>query len=188
MKTNYYFTESVKKEKENLIECVENTKKRIELLKSIKRVYKKDGSNFQNFLQNFKSDLPNCKIYYEYSRITASLYPVEVMIPKHVNRKYWKDEYFEKIEKEAPERIIKSYWLMDQIEYTPDEIMENIKEMIERENKNLIEYENQLNNFDENVEKLTEKLEELEKFFNSLGESYYKIKKIAEEYIKGYSN
>ena len=49
---------------------------------------------------------------------------------------------------------------MDQIEYTPDEIMENIKEMIERENKNLIEYENQLNNFDENVEKLTEKLEE----------------------------
>ena len=77
---------------------------------------------------------------------------------------------------------------MDQIEYTPDEIMENIKEMIERENKSLIEYENQLQNFDSNVEKLTEKLEELEKFFNSLGESYYKIKKIAEEYLKGYSN
>ena len=55
---------------------------------------------------------------------------------------------------------------MDQIEYTPDEIMENIKKDIERENKNLIEYENQLNNFDENVEKLTEKLEEMEKFFN----------------------
>ena len=88
MKTNYYFTESVKKEKENLIECVENTKKRIELLKSIKRNYKKDGSNFQNFLQNFKSDLPNFKIYYEYSRITASLYPVEVMINKHATRKY----------------------------------------------------------------------------------------------------
>lgn len=187
MKTNYYFTEAVKKEKQNLIDCVEDTKKRIEILKSIKRNYKKDGSNFQNFLQNFKSDLPYFKIYYEYSWIKAAVYPVEVYIQKHATRSYWKDEFFEKMEKEAPERIIKSYWLMDQIEYTPDEIMENIKKDIERENKNLIEYENQLNNFDENVEKLTEKLEEMEKFFNWLGESYYKIKKIAEEYIKWYT-
>jgi hypothetical protein len=88
MKTNYYFTESVKKGKQNLIDCVEDTKQRIILLKSIKRNYKKDGSNFQNFLQNFKSDLPNFKMYYEYSRIVAKNYPVEVMINKHVNRKY----------------------------------------------------------------------------------------------------
>ena len=88
MKTNYYFTQAVEKEKQNLIDCVENTKKRIDLLKSIKRNYKKDGSNFQNFLQNFKSDLPNFRIYYEYNRITASVYPVEAIINTHANRSY----------------------------------------------------------------------------------------------------
>ena len=54
---------------------------------------------------------------------------------------------------------------MDQIYYTPDEIMENIKIQIEKEGKELKEYETQLQNFDGNVEKLQEKLEELEKFF-----------------------
>jgi hypothetical protein len=42
MKNNYYFDEEVKKSKENLVDCVESTKKRIEILKSIKRNYKKD--------------------------------------------------------------------------------------------------------------------------------------------------
>lgn len=187
MKNNYYFDEEVKKSKENLVDCVESTKKRIEILESIKRNYKKDWSDFQNFLQNFKSDLPHFKLYYEYSRIIASVYPEEVMIQKHINRKYWKDEYFEKIEKEAPERIIKSYWLMDQIEYTPDEIMENIKEMVEKEKKHLEEYETRLKNFDENVEKLKKELENLETFLNWLGEGYYKFKSMVEAYAKGYT-
>ena len=88
MKTNYYFTQAVEKEKQNLIDCVENTKKRIDLLKSIKRNYKKDGSNFQNFFQNFNSDLPNFRIYYEYNRITASVYPVKAIINTRANRSY----------------------------------------------------------------------------------------------------
>ena len=187
MKTNYYFTESVKKEKQNLIDCVEDAKNRIILLKSIKRDYKKDGSNFQNFLKNFKSDLPNFDIYYSYSDIKAKSYPTEVYIKRYAIRSYWKDEYFEKIEKEDPTRIIKSYWLMDKVEYTVDEIMENIKKDIEREEKHLKEYETQLQNFDKNVEELQEKLEELEKFFIPLGDGYYKMKTIAKEYLQGYT-
>ena len=187
MKNNYYFDLEVKKSKENLVDCVESTKKRIEILKSIKRNYKKDWSDFQNFLLNFKSDLPNFRIYYSYDRIEACVYPEKVTINRKAIKSYWKDEYFEKIEKETPERIIKSYWLMDRIYYTPDEIMQNIKEQIEKEKKHLEEYETRLKNFDENVEKLKKELENVETFLNWLGEGYYKFKMMVEAYAKGYS-
>ena len=187
MKRNYYFTEAVKKEKQNLIDCVEETKNRIQLLKSIKRVYKKDWSNFQNFLKNFTSDLPNFDIYYSYSDIKIRSYPTEAYIRRYRIKDYWKDPYFEKIEKEDPRRIIRSYWLMDKIEYTIDEIMENIKIQIEKEEKYLKENETELQNYDKNVEKLQEKLEDLEKFFIPLGDWYYKMKTIAKEFLQWYT-
>ena len=112
-------------------ETVDSYKAQIQIMQEVKRVYKKDGSDFQSYLKNFDTG-EKVKIYYEYddciklySRMTGNSESVSLWYIKSHK------DFVEEVRKTQPERIIKSDWKVDRVKLTPDEFMQEIKDNIE---------------------------------------------------------
>lgn len=176
-KNDYYFKNSLEKEKNDLLYYVESTKKKIEILKSIKRIYKKDWSNFQNFLKNF--ELKDWYIYYEYNDIVFSKNWEKV----YLNRYSIDKDFIENIRKIDPNRILKLSYSIEKVEFNENEIEIEIKKEIEKLSQYLVKYEKQLKNFDKNCDKLSKKLDQFLEFLSTL-DNYSDFRDIASDTIK----
>lgn len=144
---------------DKLIEARDTAKKQLELLKSIKRVYKKDWTEFQNLLKNFSSDLWEFRIYY-WDMLYFEHYPIKVPLKMYYNLRYESDKR-EKYEKEAPERIVKEPCIVDRVFLNANELREEIQDRV-------LYYENYLKEQNENVKNF-------EKMYNKIEKVYWKL-------------
>ena len=182
---DYYFNSIVKQKKEQIINSIDRTKKEIELLKSIKIVTKKDWSEFQNFVKNFKFDWIDWKIYirsYPFSdQIEISNYPIEIDIYRYSND----PEFLKTIDQS---RIIKESYIKDYAYYNVHEFYNEIQKTIEIRQKRLEKYQKELENFDNDLKQTIEILKKIYDQFNELNNKidhwYYAQKEILENTIK----
>ena len=185
---DYYFNSIVKQKKEEIIKYIDKTKKEIELLKSIKIVTKKDWSEFQNFVKNFKFDWIDWKIYirsYPFDReIRIMNYPIEIDIYRYSND----PEFLKTIDQS---RIIKGWIIKDYAFYTVKEFYNEIQKTIEIREKRLEQYQNELENFDNDLKATIENLKNIYDQFNELYQKfdqrrywYYTQQEILEYTIK----
>lgn len=176
-KNDYYFKRTLEKEKNDLLWYIDSCKKRIDILKSIKRIHKKDWSNFQNFLKNF--ELKDWSIYYDYNDIVFSRNWEKAYIHRYSIDK----DFIENIRKIDPKRIIKLAYELEKIEYNENEIEIEIQKSIKKEKQYLEKLEKQLKNFDKNIDKLSKKLDQFLIFLSSL-DNYSNFKNICKETIE----
>ena len=164
LKNDYYFNNQIEKTKKELQDFLISYKNELEILKSIKRVKKKDWSDFQNFLKNF-SIMDWIKMYYD-----DLWYKEDIKISWYINNRYEKiylntysiDENFVKeIEKSDPTRVIKNTRRKDHVYYNVDEFMQEISKKIDRIEKHIKELEKTLENIDQKIEKLEKLLDPL---------------------------
>ena len=182
---DYYFSSIVKQKKEQIINSIDRTKKEIELLKSIKIVTKKDWSEFQNFVKNFKFDWIDWKIYirsYPFDHeIRIMNYPIEIDIYRYSND----PEFLKTIDQS---RIIKGWIIKDYVYYTVKEFYNEIQKTIEIREKRLEKYQKELENFDNDLKATIESLKNIYDQFNKLNNKidhwYYTQKEILENTIK----
>ena len=155
----YYKANAIKKLQADL----QTFEAEIEILKQVKRVYKKDGTDFQNFLKNFDC-WEQVKMYYEWDDC-IKLYSWMSWSCQSVSLWYIKShkDFVEEIRKTQPERIIKSDWKVDRVKLTPSEFMEEVKDWIERRQKRVEFIKNTIENSDWLFKDLIEKLEAVNK-------------------------
>ena len=149
-----------KSKKEELAHAIKSYKNAIEILESIKRTHKKDGSDFQNLWKNF--DAPECVrlcwwycVYTKYTTIHA----------------YWDGEHHE-IQLEGHDATAMQ-------DATADEIEEEIKKWIEKYKGRLKDAENNYALFDGEVEQLAKITAKLGEFLDGLqSENDYKLREL----------
>ena len=181
---DYYFNQIVKEKKENLNHYIEKTKKEIELLESVKIVYKKDWSEFQNFIKNFQLDWKMYIRSYPFEdQIRICNYPIEIDIYRYSNDK----EFLENIDQS---RIIKESCIKDYAYFTVKEFYNEIQKTIEIRKNRLEKYQKELENFDSDLKVTIEILKNVYDLFNKLDQkienSYYDQKEILEKTIKNF--
>lgn len=189
MKKDLYYYNKVKQEKlAELQDYIQSCIDKINILDSVKRIHKKDWSDFQNFLKNFETP-DKVYIWYEYSRITIYSYidwkKREIMINKYTCDK---DE-IENYRKTSPDRIISELYCKDSVYYTPDEIMLQIEKSKNQIKENLKKYQSILWDFENTCETLLKKLDPLLDFLQELkskNDSCYEFKEIAIETLKSF--
>lgn len=130
--------------KKDLVQTVEIYKKSLEVLQSIKRVYKKDGSNFQNLLKNFET--PEGVYISRYYVITS--------------------KYLQVNSYPLPKIMLEYHNISD--EPTAEEIEAEIKLHIEKYTKRIKEAENNLAKFNGELEQLSKITEKLGEFLDGL--------------------
>ena len=168
LKNDYYFNNEVEKSKKQINWYLTSYKNQIEMLKTVKKVHKKDWSDFQNFLKNF-TYADWLKMYY-YDLVWEK---DEIILSWYMNNEYEKiylytytsdEDFIEKIEKSDPWRIVKPSCYKDRVYYTVEEFMQQIQDRIEKYTKNVEELEKTLENYDKNIEKLESLLDPLLQF------------------------
>lgn len=182
---DYYFNSIVKQKKDEIVKYIDKTKKEIELLRSIKIVTKKDWSEFQNFVKNFKFDWIDWKMYirsYPFSdQIEISNYPIEIDIYRYSND----PEFLKTIDQS---RIIKESCIKDYVYYNVKEFYNEIQKTIKNRQKRLDQYENELKNFDNDIKESKKILNQVYDLFIKLDNRqdhwYYNQKEILEKTIK----
>jgi len=182
---DYYFNSIVKQKKDEIVKYIDKTKKEIELLRSIKIVSKKDWSEFQNFVKNFKFDWIDWSMIirsYPFSeQIRISNYPIEIDIYRYSN-----DPEFLKTVDQS--RIIKESCIKDYVYYNVKEFYNEIQKTIEIRQKRLEKYQKELENFDNDLKTTIEILKKIYDQFNELNQKmdhwYYTQKEILENTIK----
>lgn len=175
-----FYKEDILKEFLNWKECYT---KELYALKSIKRVHKKDWTDFQSFLKNFSCP-DDVSIYYwdfNYIKIRHAWECVSI-------QEYSVDEKFvANVASKNPERVIKESFLKDRVYYTPDELMDEINKLIEYREKSIKEYEESIKNFDKTCDELWDKMGELLEFISSIDKNAYDFKKIAAKTIEHFT-
>lgn len=150
----YYKANAIKKLQSDL----ETYEAEIEILQQVKRVYKKDWTDFQSYLKNFDC-WDKVNMYFEFddsiklcSWISWKCQSVSLWYIKSHK------DFVEEIRKIQPERIIKSDWKIDRVKLTPSEFMDEVKDWIERRQKRVEFIKNTLKNSDWLFKDLIEKL------------------------------
>lgn len=149
-----------------LVEAKNYTEKQLELLKSVKRVRKKDWTDFQSLWKNFACDLWTFRQQSYSDCVYLENYETSVYIKTYYNLNNEK-ELKEKYEKEAPERIVKEYWLVDRVFLNADEIWGEIQDKI-------VYYENYLKTKKEAVKNF-------EKVYWKIEKAYWELVKAVTE-------
>ena len=185
-RSTYYFDKTKQDQLKELIYHKQSCIDKINILDSVKRIHKKDWSDFQNFLKNFTA-WENIHIYYEMSRITIKSYVNWEKREIIIDRYTCDEKEIEEYRKSDPDRIVTQSYLKDCVYYNPDEIMIQIEKEKEKFKKSLIKYEIEIENFENNCKELLSKLDPLLDFLqdqHTKNDWYYSYKKIAIETIK----
>lgn len=149
-----------KSKKEELAHAIKSYKNAIEILESIKRTHKKDGSDFQNLWKNFETpeNVRLCWWYCVYTKYTTI-------------HSYWDGEHHE-IQLEGHDATAMQ-------DVTADEIEEEIKNGIEKYKGRLKDAENNYALFDGEVEQLAQITAKLGEFLDGLqSENDYKLREL----------
>lgn len=167
--------------KGDLLGTVANYKKCLEILENIKRVHKKDGSDFQNVLKNF--EMPEgAELYREHvvfeNQLRISAYPQKIYLDGYENDA----DKVEEMRKKNPERLINIYGLKTFYYKDADEIEQEIKETADKYRERIKKAEQNANNWDADVEKLKDAVKGLTDLLDNLGdENDYKLVQILKE-------
>lgn len=169
----------------DLLKRKDQYEKELYALRSIKRVYKKDWSDFQSFIKNFSYD-EDVSVSFDSS---YKLFWTDIKFRykwEHVRLENvsTNKEFLEKIRATAPDRIIKETLLCDRVYYTPDEFMEHeVKKAIEWRENALSGVTIAITKFDIICWELYEKIEPLLKYIKSIEYEAYSFKKLADTTI-----
>lgn len=192
LKNDYNFNQSIKKAKGELQTRLNSYKNQLIILRSIKRIYKKDWSYFQNFLKNFETmDWINMS----YSWIIEK--NDEIKISWYINNEYEKiyintytidKDFVEEIRKSDPTRIVENLYLKDRVYYTIEEFYQKIQEKIQRTEKHIEKLENSLSKFNETIKNLEKLINPILFYIADLKDSNLSIrcKEIVEKTIKNF--
>ena len=151
-------------------------------LQSLKRVYKKDGTDFQSFIKNFETPSDVYFWYADYARCKE-------MNLNHngdsvrISRDSINKEFIKKIEETEPARVLHRPWLVDSVELTPAEFMDEVKKLIEYREESIKRTEETIKNFERITAELKEKIDGLTWYLEDL-EDYYTFKKIASKTVE----
>lgn len=138
---------------QRLAETVETYKKSLELLQGIKRLHKKDGSDFQNVLKNFETPQGAC-ISWGYVITT---------------------KYVEISARPLPKISLERHDIGDEL--TADEIEAEIQKHIEKYKGRIAEAENNAQRFGGELDELAKITEKLGEFLDGLqSENDYKLR------------
>lgn len=162
------FQSGAEKIKNELRETVESYKKSLEILGGVRRVHKKDGSDFQNRLKNFDFTkggefflewglaFNSLKIYGDGERIYLDGYTTDA-------------QKVEKMRETSPERIV-NHWIYIKkgYYYNADELREEIKETEEKYKKRLADAEKNLADFDANFADFQKVCQNLGEFLDTI--------------------
>lgn len=175
--------EQIRKETENSILMYE---KKIELWKKVRRVTKKDGSDFQNFGKNFE----NAKIIR--GRICADDF--EICVNDYGVRigGEWAEDKFDirqvvKYSKITPDesQIIKQSFLEPYFFLTPEQVMQMIQIKIQTYEEMIAEYREQLTKLDDLYDyvknSLTEIMQKLRHETGGSSHMFYELRKLITE-------
>lgn len=177
---NYYKAEVLKQ----LVSYKETTEKQLAILKSIKRVKKKDWTDFQDFLRNFQVWIGSIKL--QNYRLTGHSYEIwnyetSVDIDAFYNLHH-NENLRKKFETEAPERIVHEFWLVDHVIMTVDEFEQAIKDKISMYEEHLKKEIEAIEQFESDFLKISTVFDELVKAINSCNEgSQYQIRNAIEK-------
>lgn len=167
----------------DLTDRLEQRKVEIEWLKLIKRVQKKDWTDFQSFLKNF--DYPDSvgmgydmldyiKIWHNWEHVDIQRYTVD-------------DEFVKKVAETNPERVVRSPCLRDRVFYTPSEFYDEIQFQIKWREESVEELETTLKNFDKTCDELFNKLEWVLSFISSIDSKAYYFKEIVAKTVEHFT-
>ena len=155
-------THNAEEKKKEILHSVETYTKCLEILKGIKRVKKKDGTDFKDTIKNF--EMPEgARMYWELvvftNELRISAYPEKIYLdgyetdPAKVEAKKQKD----------PRSICGGGFLKEWYYKDADEIEEEIKETI-------VKYENRLNEAKNNAKKWDKEVKQLAKLTEKIGD------------------
>ena len=164
--------------------------KELYALRSIKRVHKKDWTDFQSFLKNFSfPDDVYVRCDSSYKLFWTDIifrYKWEEISLENVSTD---KEFLEKIKETNPERIIKETLLRDRVYFTPDEFMEHkVKKAIEWRENALAELQIAIVKFDIICWEIYEKIVPLLDYIWSLEYEAYDFKKLASKTVDNFTN
>lgn len=176
------FEGGAEKIKNELRETVESYKKRLEILGGIERVYKKDGTEFQNRLKNFNFTkggefytegglaFNSLRIYGDGERIYLDGYTTDA-------------QKVEKMRETSPERIV-DHWIYIKrgYYYNVEELREEIKETEKKYQKWLADAEKNLADFDANFSDFQKVCQKLGEFLDSIEDGNgYKLQRMLKD-------
>lgn len=175
-----YLKDNATTKKAEILKSIEDYKACIKILEWIKRVHKKDGSDFQNVLKNF--EMPEgSRIYWELvvftNELRISAYPHKIYL-----NGYETDEAKVQAKKEAsPREICGGGYLKEWYYKNADEIEEEIKEQIGKYKERLKKAENNASQRDAEVNELADLTGKIGEFLDNLkSENDYKFRDILE--------
>lgn len=186
--TTQNFEWNRKKILSDFLERKEQYEKELYALRSIKRVHKKDWSDFQSFIKNFSYD----------DEVSVSFDSWYKLFWTDIKFRYkWEHvrlenvstdkKFLEEVREKNPDRIIKETLLVDRVYYTPDEFMEHeVKKAIEWRENALAELKIAIVKFDIICWELLEKIKVLTDYIGSIEYEQYSFKKLAEKTINDF--
>lgn len=190
MNTKDNFDYNRKKILGDLLKRKEQDENELYALRSIKRVHKKDWSDFQSFLKNFSyaDDVyVRCDSSYKlfWTDIIFRYKWDEVCLSNCSTDK----EFLEKVNETNPDRIVKEYWLKDRVYFTPDEFIDyKVNKAIKYREDDLAEVTIAITKFDIICWELYDKIKVLTDYIWSLEYEAYSFKKLASKTIDDFTN
>ena len=149
---------SLKRKIEELTESLNTNKAKKELLESVVRVYKKDGTEFNTLGKNFSSTKEDVNVKVIHNEYSLRASAKKLFIDGYSNGNYVSEEVditpcVDYIDFEvSPERIINESFVKPYVILTPDEIMHEIELKINLIDKWIKNEEDTLNNLQEYID------------------------------------
>lgn len=176
--------------RKDLLERKEQYENELYALRSIKRVKKKDWSDFQSFMKNFSiADDVSYDIDGSYrlfwNDIIIHCRWEEVILSNCSTDK----EFVNEIRSKNPERVVKEALLYDRVYYTPDEfIIHEVNKKIQQREDALAELELAIVQFDLICWNLYEKLLPVFEYIKEIKHEQYTFKKIASKTLDQFTD
>ena len=176
--------------RKKLLDRKESCEKELYALRSIKRVKKKDWTDFQSFMKNFSmADDVSYRVDWSYrlfwNDIIIYYKWVEVILSNCTTDK----EFVEGIRSKTPDRVVRESLLHDRVYYTPDEFIEyQVNKKIEYREDYLAELELAIVQFDSTCWDLYDKLLPVLECIKSIKHESYTFKKIAADTLEQFTD
>lgn len=163
-----YLMDNAKTKKAEILTSIENYKKCLEILEGVKRIHKKDGTDYQNVLKNFQMP-EGARMYRELVVFTnwlrISAYPHKIYLDGYETD----PDKVQAMKEKDPRSICGGGYLKEWYYKNADEIEEEIKEQIEK-------YKNRIEEAEKNAKQRDGEVEQLAKLTGQIGEFLDNIK------------
>ena len=184
---------SLERKIEELTKSLTSNKAKKEMLESVIRVYKKDGTEFNSLGKNFSSTKEDVDVKIINDQYSIRSNAKRLLVSGYCNGRYVSEEIditplVDYIDFEvAPERIIKETYLKPYVVLTPDEIMHMIKSQIEIINRWIKNEEDTLNRIQECVDifipRIKDTLSDLKKVCGDNTTLWYDMRDLLKEEV-----